>query len=105
MADRIARVAGIIRCPGAVEVLDALVEASSTFAELAKVFRIPRRRLERALRTLAAEGAIRQCRPGSWDGRAELDVRYELTATGSRLAVELGDIDVWTAFYERHLNG
>ncbi len=105
MADHLARLAGIMNCPGAVDALDALTEGTYTFAGLSKAARVPRRRLEPALRALAAEGAIRRSGPGSWDGKAARDTRYALTATGYRLVAELSDIDVWTAFYERHLNG
>lgn len=105
MADRLVCLAGIIGCPGAVEVLDALADTSCAFAELGKAARVPRGRLERVLRTLAAEGAVRQSRSGSWDARANQDTAYVLTAAGHRLAADLADIDVWTAFYERHLNG
>ncbi|WP_328609344.1 winged helix-turn-helix transcriptional regulator [Amycolatopsis sp. NBC_00345] len=89
----------------AVEVIDALTVASRSFTELRGDVHLSRRRLSRILRVLAAEGAVRQNRPGSWDHRPREDTRYALTGGGRRVADLLSDIEVWTTLYEICLYG
>jgi len=93
----------VIRCPGAVELLDELASGARTVAALRRV--VPRRVLEPALRALAAEGALRRSLPGTWDGRPGGEALVSLTATGHRIVDELSDLDVWVAVYDDYLNG
>ena len=90
----------------AVHVLDALAEKPRTYAELRTSLHARRRDLDRAIHTLAAQGALeRPGHPGSWDGRAPAPTRYELTTTGHHLAHQLARLDIWTAIYEYCLHG
>jgi hypothetical protein len=93
----------VILCPGAVELLDELADGARTLAELRRV--VPRRALEPALRLLAAEGALRRSRAGTWDGRPGGGSVFVLTATGRRIVDYLSDLDVWVAVYDGYLNG
>ena len=93
----------VIRCPGAVELLDELATGARTVAALRRV--VPRRVLEPALRALAAEGALRRSSMGTWDGRAGGEVLVSLTAAGHRIVSELSCLDVWVAVYDDYLNG
>ncbi|MGW4401778.1 hypothetical protein ACWEHA_41300 [Amycolatopsis nivea] len=94
--DRLVR---LILCPGAVELIDVLVAGPCRFARLRRA--IPRKVLEPALRTLAAEGALRRADGGSWDVRPRRDSVCALTGTGWRLARDLSDLDVWIAACDR----
>lgn len=98
-----AGLARLISCPGAVELLDELADGPRTLAALARV--VPRRMLEPALRVLAAQGALRRSKAGSWDGRPGGGSVFALTATGHRIIGELSDLDVWVAVYDDYLNG
>ncbi|WP_410670592.1 winged helix-turn-helix transcriptional regulator [Amycolatopsis sp. cmx-4-68] len=98
--DHLARV---ISCPGAVELLDELAIGPRRFAELRRT--VPRRMLGPALRVLAAERALRRQDAGSWDSRPGDDVLIVLTGPGRQLVVELSDLDVWVAVYDRYFNG
>lgn len=93
----------VIRCPGAVELLDELASGARTVAALRRV--VPRRVFGPAVRALAAEGALRRSSTGTWDGRPGGAVLVSLTATGHRMVAGLSDLDVWVAVYERYLNG
>ncbi|MGW3961577.1 winged helix-turn-helix transcriptional regulator [Amycolatopsis sp. NPDC005003] len=93
----------LIRCPGAVELLDELASGARTVATLRRL--VPRRLLEPALRALAAEGAIRRSSVGTWDSRPGDEVMFSLTAAGHRVVAGLSDLDVWVEVYERYLNG
>lgn len=93
----------VIRCPGAVELLDEIAPGGRVFAELRRA--VPRRVLESALRLLAAEGALRRSPAGTWDGQPGGDVVYTLTAVGHRIVDELSDMDVWVSVYDDYLNG
>ncbi|HVV11783.1 winged helix-turn-helix transcriptional regulator [Amycolatopsis sp.] len=97
------RPARVISCPGAVELLDELMTGPRRFSELHTTF--PRRVLVPALRALAAEGALLCPQAGSWDSCPRGDALIDLTDTGRQLAVELSDLDVWVAVYDRYLNG
>ncbi|MEV6874594.1 winged helix-turn-helix transcriptional regulator [Amycolatopsis sp. NPDC051128] len=98
--DRLARV---ISCPGAVELLDELAIGPRRFAELRG--RVPRRMLGPALRVLVAEGALCRQGAGSWDSHPGGDALILLTGPGRQLMAELSDLDVWVAVYDRYLNG
>ncbi|MEU5262956.1 hypothetical protein [Amycolatopsis sp. NPDC021455] len=95
--DRLARV---ISCAGAAELLDTLVDGPRVLSELRGT--VPRSVLEPALRLLAAEGAIRQSVAGSWDVRPLATTVFEITPTGRDLARGLSDLDAWIAVYERY---
>jgi DNA-binding HxlR family transcriptional regulator len=89
----------------AVHVLDALAEKPRTYGELRASLHAPRRHLDRAIHTLAAQGAIQRTgHPGSWDGRAPAATRYALTTTGHHLARQLARLEIWTAIYEYYLH-
>jgi DNA-binding HxlR family transcriptional regulator len=90
----------------AVDILDALADRPRSFAELRDCLRARRRELDRALRTLAAQGALRRhTQEGSWDRRPPAQVRYELTNVGRFLVDQLSSVDVWTTLYEYYLYG
>ena len=102
--DLVAQFLGVVSCPGAVEVLDVLDEGPRSLAELRRSARLSRRRIDRAIRVLAAEGVLRRSgEQGSWDAPPVPEALFELTATGRRVAAELSEIDVWTAVYEYYL--
>jgi DNA-binding HxlR family transcriptional regulator len=107
MADElVVRLSEVAGCPGAVEVLDALAEAPRSQAELRTAVPLSRWKLDRALRRLAAEGAISRCgEPGSWDLRPARTTRYALTPLGNEFVAVMSDLDVWVAIYESYLNG
>jgi DNA-binding HxlR family transcriptional regulator len=97
--DRLARV---ISCAGAPELLDVLANGPCVWGELGRA--VPRRVLEPALRLLAAEGAIRRSDAGSWDVRPLSTTVFALTTAGSDLLGKLSDLDEWVAVYERYLD-
>lgn len=102
--DLVAHLLGVVSCPGAVEVIDALDDGARSLAELRKAVRLSRRQLDGAIRVLAAEGVLRRLGgQGSWDLAPTQETRFELTAPGRQLADELSEIDVWTAVYEYYL--
>jgi DNA-binding HxlR family transcriptional regulator len=106
MADElVVRLSEMVACPGAVEVLDALVEGARSPAGLRTAVPLSRRKLERVLRTLAAEGAITRCgEPGSWDLRLARSTRYALTPRGHEFVTIMSDLDVWVTIYESYLD-
>jgi DNA-binding HxlR family transcriptional regulator len=96
--DRLARV---ISCAGAAEILDELVAGPRVLGELRRT--VPRSVLGPALRLLAAQGAVRRSTAGSWDGRPLPATVFEITPAGRDLATGLSDLDIWVAVYERYL--
>jgi len=63
MADDVAaRLSDVVGRPGAVEVIEVLAESSKSRTELCAAVPLPKRKLERVLRTLAAEGGARPLR-------------------------------------------
>jgi DNA-binding HxlR family transcriptional regulator len=94
----------VISSRHAVEVLDLLAESPRTFDELRRCLHARRKELDRTLRALAADGAVRRWRPGTWDHDSTCGDPYELTAAGHHLADQLSDIEVWTAIYETYLH-
>ncbi|MGK3202753.1 hypothetical protein [Amycolatopsis sp. MEPSY49] len=98
--DRLARV---ISCPAAAEILDELVVGPRRFRELRGL--VPLSVIQRALRVLAAEGALRCDTGGSWDGRLNGGAVFALTGPGRQIVSELSALDVWVAVYDRYLNG
>jgi DNA-binding HxlR family transcriptional regulator len=104
--DVVTRLLPVVGRRYAVHVLDALAEKPRTYAELRACLHARRRDLDKAIHTLAAQGAIeRPGRPGSWDGRAPAATRYALTTTGHHLAQQLARLEIWTAIYEYYLHG
>ena len=105
MADELdARLPRVVGCPGAVEILDALVPGARSRIELQVIVHLSRRRIGVVLRSLAAEGLLHRCDdPGSWDLRPARETRYALTAQGRSTVAELSDVDVWVAIYENYL--
>ena len=107
MADElVVRLSGVVGCPGAIEVLEALADGARSQAEICDAARVSGRRLERVLRTLAAEGVVSRCdEPGSWDLRPGPEIRHMLTELGEELMVALSDVGVWVTIYEDYLYG
>ncbi|NKQ58556.1 hypothetical protein HFP15_37495 [Amycolatopsis sp. K13G38] len=104
MADeRLALWVAVAACPGAAEALDALADGPRSFLEIRRRMPVSRRELWRALRTLAVEGALIRCEPGSWDGGARRST-FVLTAGGHHLRRELASLEVWVAVYEHFLH-
>lgn len=95
------RVVRILRCPGAAEVIDALLAGPVAFSELRR--RVPRRVLQASLRVLACEGVLVRSDAGSWDAKPRRDTEFSLTERGLAVAAVLSDWDVWVAVYEQYL--
>lgn len=103
--DVVARLSDVVGRPGAVEVIEALADSSRSRTELCAAVPLPKRKLERVLRTLAAEGVLVRCdEPGTWDLRPERTARYALTALGEEFVAVMSDLDVWVAIYEMYLD-
>jgi DNA-binding HxlR family transcriptional regulator len=103
--DVVARLSDVVGHPGAVEVIEVLAQDAKSRLELCAVVPLPKRKLDRVLRTLAAEGVLVRCaEPGTWDLRPERTTRYALTAHGEELAAVMSDLDVWVAIYEMYLD-
>jgi len=97
-----AALAVLVSQPYVVEILDLLRREPLTQRQLGRT--LPRRRLTRALRALAAHGAIRRRdRHGSWDHL--VPATYELTTIGRETVALLEQADTWDALYQRYLGG
>jgi DNA-binding HxlR family transcriptional regulator len=104
--DVVARLLPVVSQRYAVDILDAQAERPCTYADLRTSLRARRRGLDRAIRILAAQDAIRRpAHTGSWDRRAPSRTQYDLTATGQHLADQLAQLDTCTAIYEYQLYG
>ncbi|WIV59247.1 winged helix-turn-helix transcriptional regulator [Amycolatopsis nalaikhensis] len=104
--DVVAWLSDVVGRPGAVEVVEALADGAKSHIALCAAVPLAKRKLERVLRTLAAEGVLVRCdEPGTWDLWPGRTTRYALTASGRELVAVLSDLDVWVAIYERYLDG
>jgi DNA-binding transcriptional ArsR family regulator len=90
----------IVSHPQVVEVLDILAHGPVTLATMRTQIRGNSRRLERALRALAASGLVTGCGSGTWDGTLSRDRLYRLTDRGRQVVQELSRWSVWTAMLD-----